>query len=134
VDDMLLSGGHIGELAELRRQMLLQFVMKDLSPAHHILEMKITRHRQSRQLCLYQSDYIRRILEQFSMHSARSATTPLPANLRLSQKDCPTPGPEGDHMKSVPYAWDVGSLMYAMVATWPDITYAAIRCLCILSL
>jgi ATP-binding cassette subfamily B (MDR/TAP) protein 1 len=37
VDDILLSGRHIGELAELRRQMLLQFAMKDLGLAHHIL-------------------------------------------------------------------------------------------------
>jgi hypothetical protein len=81
VDDMLLSGRHIGELAELRQQMLLKFAMKDLGPAHHILGMKITRNRQSRQLYLSQSDYIRRILERLSMHSARSATTPLPANL-----------------------------------------------------
>jgi hypothetical protein len=116
MDDMLLSDRHIGELAELQRHMLLKFAMKDLGPACHILGMKITRNRQSRQLCLSQSDYIRRILERFSMYSARSATTPLPANLRLSWKDCPTPGPEGDLMKSVPYAPAVGSLMYAMVA------------------
>jgi hypothetical protein len=58
------------------------------------------------------------------MHSARSVTTPLLANLRLSRKDYSTPGPEGDHMKSMPYAPDVGSLMYAMVATRPDIAYA----------
>jgi ATP-binding cassette subfamily B (MDR/TAP) protein 1 len=48
VDNMLFSGRHIGELAELRRQMLLKFVMKDLGPAHHILRIKITRNRQSR--------------------------------------------------------------------------------------
>jgi hypothetical protein len=57
------------------------------------------------------------------MHSARSATTLLPANLRLSWKDCPTPGPEGDHMKSVPYTPAVGSLMYVMVATQPDLAH-----------
>jgi hypothetical protein len=85
---------------------------------------KITRNRQSKHLCLSQSDYIRRILERFSMHSARSTTTPLPANLRLSRKDCPTPGPKGDLMKSVPYAPAVGSLMDAIVATQPDIAYA----------
>jgi hypothetical protein len=103
--------------------MLLKFAMKDLGPAHHILEMKITRNRHSRQFYLSQSDYIQRIVERFSMHTARSATTPLPANLQLSRKDCPTPGLEGDHMKSVPYAPDVGSLMYAMVVTRPDIAY-----------
>jgi hypothetical protein len=70
VDDMLLSGRHIGDLAELRRHMLLKFAMKDLGPTRHILGMKITRNHQSRQLCLSQFDYIRRILERCSMHSA----------------------------------------------------------------
>jgi ATP-binding cassette subfamily B (MDR/TAP) protein 1 len=58
VDDMLLSGRYIGELAELRQQMLLKFTIKDLGPAHHILEIKITRNGHSRQLYLSQSDYI----------------------------------------------------------------------------
>jgi hypothetical protein len=86
--------------------------------------MKITRNRQSRQVYLSQFDYIRRILERFNMHSARSTTTPLPANLRLLRKDCSTPSPEGDHMNSVPYTPAVGSLMYVMVATRPDIAHA----------
>jgi hypothetical protein len=43
MDDMLLSDQHIEELAELRRQMLLRFAMKDLGPTHHILGIKITR-------------------------------------------------------------------------------------------
>jgi hypothetical protein len=33
--------------------------MKDLGPAHHILEIKITRNRHSQKLYLSQSDYIR---------------------------------------------------------------------------
>jgi ATP-binding cassette subfamily B (MDR/TAP) protein 1 len=59
VDDMLLSGRHIGELAELQREMLLKFMMKDLVLAHHILGMKITRNRHSTELYLSQFDYIR---------------------------------------------------------------------------
>jgi hypothetical protein len=43
--------------------LLLQFVMKDLGPAHHILGMKITWNCHSRHLFLSQSDYIRQILE-----------------------------------------------------------------------
>ena len=49
---------------------------------------------------------------------------PLPIHLRLSQRDCPISGSEGEDMKSVPYAPTVGSLMYAMVATEPDISHA----------
>ena len=74
--------------------------------------------------CLSQAVYIWRILERFNIQLTRFASTPLPTNLRLSQRDCPTSGLTGDHMKSVPYTPVVGSLMYAMVATQPNITHA----------
>ena len=41
-----------------------------------------------------QTDYIGRVLDRFNMQSAKSASTPLPIHLRLSQRDCPTSGSE----------------------------------------
>ena len=88
---------------------------RNYGPARHILGMKISRNRAKRQLFLSQTDYIERVLERFNMQSAKYASTPLPIHLRLSQRDCPTSGSEGEDMKSVPYAPEVSSLMYAMV-------------------
>jgi hypothetical protein len=93
--------------------MLLKFAIKELGPAHHILRMKRSRGSEiaivpSVLVCLY----IRQILERFSMHTARSATPPLPINFRLSRKDSPTPSSDGDHMKLVPYTPDVGSTIH----------------------
>ena len=96
---MLLSGRNPGELTELVRKLQLKFAMKDLGPARHILGMKISRHREKRQLFLSQTDYIGRVLERFIMQSAKSASTPLPVNLRMSQRDCPTSGSEGEDME-----------------------------------
>ena len=85
--------------------------------------MKISRHRDKRQLFLSQTDYIGRGLERFNMQSAKFASTPHPINLCLSQRHCQTSSPEGEDMKLVPYAPAVGSLMYAMVATRPNISH-----------
>ena len=124
MDDVLLSGRHTGELTELVRKLRLKFAMKDLGPARHILGMKISRNHAKRQLFLSQTDYSGRVLERFNMQSAKSASTPLPIHLWLSQRDCTTSGSEREDMKSIPYAPVVGSLMYAMVATRPDISHA----------
>ena len=121
MNDMLLSGRHAGELAELVQILWLKFAMKDLGLAGHILGMKISRNLNRRQLFLCQTDYIRRVLERFNMTLVKSASTPLPINLRLSQRDCPTSGSEGEGMKSVPYAPAVHFLMYPMVATRTNI-------------
>ena len=123
MEHMLLSVRHVREIAELVRQLRLKFDMKNLGPARHILGMKIGRNRHRRQLFLSQTDYIRHVLERFNMQSAKSTSTPLHINLRLSQRDYPTSGPKGEDMKSVPYAPEVGSLMYAMLATWPNIAH-----------
>ena len=123
VDDMLLSDQHAEELVELVWQLRLKFAMKDLGLARHILRMKISQHCNRHQLFVSQSDYIGRVLERFNMQLAKSASTPLPINLQLSQRECPTSGPEGEDMKSVLYALAVGSLMYAMIVTPPDIAH-----------
>ena len=92
---MLLSDQHAEELVELVWQLRLKFAMKDLGLARHILRMKISWNRNRRQLFLSPTDYTRRFLERFNMQSAKSGSTPLPINIRLSQQDCPTSGSEG---------------------------------------
>ena len=42
----------------------------------------------------------------------------------LSKKDCPTTSEERERMSRVPYASVVGSIMYAMTSTRPDVAYS----------
>jgi len=58
------------------------------------------------------------------MTNCKSVSTPLAAHFKLSSDLCPTSKEEIDKMFSVPYASAVGSLMYAMVCTRPDLSYA----------
>jgi len=58
------------------------------------------------------------------MTEARPATTPLAGHFKLSFKLCPQSPEEEEKMSRVPYASAVGSLIYTMVYTWPDLAYA----------
>jgi len=58
------------------------------------------------------------------MTEARPITTPLAGHFKLSSKQCPQ-SPKEEEMSRVQYASVVGSLMYAMVCTGPDLTYAS---------
>ena len=51
-------------------------------------------------------------------------TVPIPVGVRLSAEQCPKTQEEEDNMSRVSYASVVGSLMYAMVCTRPDIAHA----------
>jgi len=95
--------------------------MKDLGEAKKIIGMEITRDRGLDRLWLSQENYILKMSERFNMAEERPVTTPLAGHFKLSSKQCPQ-SPE--EMSRVPYASVVGSLMYAMVCTRPDLTYA----------
>ncbi|MCO5550233.1 hypothetical protein L7F22_003716 [Adiantum nelumboides] len=58
------------------------------------------------------------------MERGKSSSTPLAPHLKLSKADCPKFDTKKAEMAKIPYACACGSLMYAMVATRPDIAYA----------
>ena len=57
------------------------------------------------------------------MNEAKSVSTPLGSHFKLSKEQSPKTEKERDHISKVPYASAIGSLMYAMVCTRPDIAH-----------
>jgi hypothetical protein len=124
VDDMLVAGPDMDEIKKLKKQLSREFDMKDLGAAKQILGMRINRDKQKGTLQLSQEEYIDRILKRFSMSNAKPVSTPLASHFRLSKDQSPKTEEEKDFMAKVPYASAIGSLMYAMVCTRPDIAHA----------
>ena len=98
--------------------------MKDLGVAKQILGMRITRDRKNRTLNLSQSEYIKKVLKRFNMQDAKAVSTPLASHFKLTKEMCPKAQEEVNKMSNIPYSSVVGSLMYAMVCTRPDIAHA----------
>ncbi|GJW07711.1 retrotransposon protein, putative, ty1-copia subclass [Tanacetum coccineum] len=101
-----------------------EFDMKELGPARKILGMEIVRDKGSRTLKVSQSGYVQKILNNYRMDNGKSVSVPLGAHFKVSLKDCPSNDWDVERMSKVPYANVVGSLMYLMVCTRPDIAYA----------
>uniref|UniRef100_A0A2N9HJ76 Integrase catalytic domain-containing protein n=1 Tax=Fagus sylvatica TaxID=28930 RepID=A0A2N9HJ76_FAGSY len=124
VDDMLIAAKSMCEVNRLKSLLHKEFEMKDLGAAKKILGMEIHRDRGARKLWLSQKNYIRKVLEKFSMLDAKPVSTPLANHFRLSGSQCPKNEEEIENMSKVPYASAVGCLMYAMVCTRPDLAHA----------
>ena len=124
VDDMLIVGQDRAQISKLKEELAESFEMKDLGPTKQILGMEITRDRKNRRLWLSQERYVERILERFNMKEAKPVTTPLGGHCKLSKSSCPSTEEENKKMVVIPYSSAVGSLMYAMVCTRPDIAHA----------
>ena len=75
-------------------------------------------------LWISQEDYIEKVLERFNMHNAKPVHVPLPGHFKLSKMQCPKNEEEKEEMSKVPYSSAVGSLMYLMICTRPNIVYA----------
>jgi len=58
------------------------------------------------------------------MSNSKPVTTPMSQQFKLSTSQAPKTHDDIIYMEGIPYANVVGSLMYAMVCTRPDIAHA----------
>eukprot|EP00253_Pinus_taeda_P007058 PITA_07058 len=101
-------------------QLSSKFDMKDLGAANYILGMETKRDWEKRKLWLKQRKYVETILQRFNMQDSELVKVPILVDVRLSAEQCPKTQEEEEDMSRVPYASEVGSLMYAMVYTRLD--------------
>ncbi|GJW36958.1 retrovirus-related pol polyprotein from transposon TNT 1-94 [Tanacetum coccineum] len=124
VDDMLVTGPNKDRINKLKLQLAREFKMKDLGPANKILGMQIHQDRVSRKIWLSQKSYVKKILQRFNMQDCKPISTPFPTNVKLSSKMSPSSEKKRMKISRVPYASAVGSLMFEMICTRPDIAHA----------
>jgi hypothetical protein len=124
VDGMLVARSNMHDINVLNKKLTNSFSMKYLGDAKKILGMRITRDRKNRKLTLAQGEYTEKVLERFRMQNAKLVSTPLSSHFKLTKEMCPKTQEEIKYMSKVPYSSAVGSLMYAMVFTRPDIAHA----------
>lgn len=123
VDDMLVAAKNMSVITELKQQLSIKFDMKDLGPAKRILGMEITRDRSKGLLYLSQENYLSKVLELYNMEQAKHVVTPLGAHLNMRKATEAELKENAEYMKSVPYCNAVGSIMYSMIGTRPDLAY-----------
>ena len=124
VDDILLIGNDIPTLQSVKSWLGKCFSMKDLGEAAYILGIKIYRDRSQRLLGLSESGYIDKVLKRFSMQDSKRGFLPMSHGIKLSKSQCPTTKDERECMDKIPYASTIGSIMYAMLCSRPDVSYA----------
>lgn len=120
VDDLLIIGPNKTKIAEVKAALSKEFKMTDLGPCKFFLGMELRRDRVNRTIYLNQHAYIKEMLVKLNLwNDTKTGAVPMTCKLE--------PGPEGytapEEFK-LKYQSTVGSLMYAMLGTRPDIAYA----------
>jgi hypothetical protein len=124
VDDILLIGNDVELLNKVKEYLNKSFSMKDLGEAAYILGIKIYRDRSRRLIALNQTTYLDKVLKRFRMEGSKKGFLPMLPGKILSKAQCPASVDDREKMSNIPYASAIGSIMYAMLCTRPDVAHA----------
>jgi hypothetical protein len=115
VDDMLIAAPTCEAVESVKNKLLSKFEARDMGEAGLFLGMSIVRDRMKILLWLHQGRYARDVVSRFEMADARAMNAPMARETQLRRGDL------GGEPTDQPYAEVVGSLMYLMTCTRPDL-------------
>ncbi|KAL9840446.1 putative RNA-directed DNA polymerase [Arabidopsis thaliana] len=123
IDDILIASKDKNHIDELKTLLNSEFEMKDLGEAKKILGMEISRDRQKGTLTVSQDGYLLKVLGTYGMDQSKPIGTPMGIHFKLRAATDEELRIQSESMRGVPYQSAVGSLMYAMIGTRPDLAY-----------
>jgi hypothetical protein len=88
------------------------------------LGIKIYRDRSKRRIGLSDDRYIDQVLKRFNMQDSKKGFLLVSHGVSLCKSQCPSTPDEQEKMSAISYASAIGSIIYAMLCTCPDIAYA----------
>lgn len=116
VDDLILITESTESMDELKQALKRCYKMNDMGELSYILGISVVQERAKKCVFLHQKHYIETILQKYGISNANPIATPADANVKL-RKDDGVSKP----VNSSTYQSMVGSLLYAAMATRPDI-------------
>ena len=120
VDDALFAGPDKKLVDSLKGQFMKRWECRDLGEASEFLRMRIV--RRGNKIFIDQCAYLDKIIKRCGMENAKTADTPLPAGF---QPDV-TKGNSDAALRSK-FQMVIGSLLYLMLGTRPDISFAVTK-------
>ena len=91
-----------------------------------MLGVEIIRDRSKREIYFSQTLYINQILDRYGFSQIKPVATPIDRSIVLKDPKTKRTPAEEEFMADKPYRGAVGALLYAAVATRPDISYSVI--------
>lgn len=121
VDDFLIFYQDKKKLHQIQEFLCENFKMKDMGPARGCVGLRITQTTDG--IDLDQQIYTKEILKRFGMENCAAIGTPSDTSIKL----CANMGTSNDNdedLESIPYQEAVGSLLYLVQGSRPDIAFA----------
>src|SRR5258708_3576655 len=116
VNDLMVLSNNAKVLKEKKRELMRVFRMKDLGPIHWFLSLEIIWDQVQCLISMSQRCYITEVVSHFGFSNAHLTSTPISINIKLPILHAP-------EINACKYQAHIGSIMYDMLGTQPDIVY-----------
>jgi Reverse transcriptase (RNA-dependent DNA polymerase) len=121
VDDLLLVTKTLSDMTEFKGAIAARFKSTDQGPVRFLLGLKIERNRQEQKMWISQEANVDEVIKRFNLSHAKTTPTPVASGTKLKSMN----GKElSAEMKSKPFRQVVGTLMYLMIGSRPDLAFA----------
>eukprot|EP00795_Rhopilema_esculentum_P007998 gene7998-biopygen1703 len=117
VDDLIIISTTQDEMKQMKVNLRKNFKMKDLGSLHFCLGVSVEQGEEG--VSLSQKQYIEKLLKRYGLQDANPVCTPLDPNVKLVADDG-----NSKPVDNIQYQSMIGSLLYAAIATRPDIAQA----------
>lgn len=120
VDDAIFAGSNKSKVLQAKESFMRKWECRDLGDAKEFLRMRILKH--GSKVSLDQCAYLDKVLERCNMQSCKPASTPLPQSYNPIKHEGPV-----DTARRTRFQTVIGSLLYLMLGTRPDIAFAVTK-------
>ena len=124
VNDIFVFSNSETFIQELIKELSKVFPIKDLGKITRCLGVNVTQNIENGTIELDQSDYIIEALKKFNLENCIPCKIPMDPGMILEPDFSPVSNEELKHLSKIPYQNAVGTLMYLLQATRPDISYS----------
>jgi hypothetical protein len=120
VDDCIFLGKDLKRVLQAKEAFMIKWECRDIGEAKEFLRMRI--RREGRKLILDQHVYLDKIVTRFNLQKSNSVYTPLPYGYEPEENKETATATQRLEYQSV-----IGSLLYIMLGTRPDVSFAVIK-------
>ena len=120
VDDAIFAGQNKVKVLRAKESFMKKWECRDLGDVQEFLRMRIRKHGQT--IKIDQCDYLDKVLQRFNMSNCKPVKTPLPEGYMPKVHEGAI-----DPARQTRFQTVIGSLLYLMLGTRPDIAFAVTK-------
>ena len=124
VDDMLLAGNSRELMEDAKTWLAKHFKIKDMGNPKLVVGLEVICDERRGTTEVSQGHFIDKLAIRYHQETAHTSPTPLSSSFVFTSEDSPLTETDKEEMSHILYRSLVGALMYIMISTRPDISFA----------